>query len=199
MRGKEGVRYKGFTLIELLIVIAIILILIGIALPNFLEAQTRAKVAKVRADQRSITVAMESYALDNGGDYMPYNRWGSHANPRYFNALSTPIAYFTNVDVVSDPFFDAEIDEDLGMDRYGYNSDGLIRGLITRSSGTWEGILHDMRRWGIPGDHAVRYQITSSGPDQDLDMERRLLLYSSTNGTRSRGDLIRFGPFIKGQ
>ncbi|MBW7937580.1 MAG: prepilin-type N-terminal cleavage/methylation domain-containing protein, partial [Candidatus Omnitrophica bacterium] len=34
----------GFTLIELLIVIAIILILISIALPNFLEAQMRAKV-----------------------------------------------------------------------------------------------------------------------------------------------------------
>ncbi len=34
----------GFTLIELLIVIAIILILIAIALPNFMEAQMRAKV-----------------------------------------------------------------------------------------------------------------------------------------------------------
>ncbi|MBK7496274.1 MAG: prepilin-type N-terminal cleavage/methylation domain-containing protein [Candidatus Omnitrophica bacterium] len=34
---------RGFTLIELLIVIAIILILIGIALPNFLEAQVRAR------------------------------------------------------------------------------------------------------------------------------------------------------------
>ena len=32
---------RGFTLIELLIVIAIILILISIALPNFLEAQVR--------------------------------------------------------------------------------------------------------------------------------------------------------------
>jgi len=50
---------KGFTLIELLIVIAIILILIGIALPNFLSAQTRAKVTKVTGDMRSVGVLPE--------------------------------------------------------------------------------------------------------------------------------------------
>jgi prepilin-type N-terminal cleavage/methylation domain-containing protein len=189
-------RIDGFTLIELLIVIAIILILIAIALPNFIEAQTRAKVAKARADQRSITLAMESYALDNGGDYMPYNRWGNPANPRYLNALSTPIRYFTSADSVTDPFFDPEIDEDLGMDRYGYNSDGLVRGTALQSTGVWFRNISDMIRQGIPGVHAIRYQITSSGPDQVLNMENSLLLYSVTNGSRSPGDIIRFGPFI---
>lgn len=52
--------WKGFTLIELLIVIAIILILIAIALPNFLAAQVRAKVTRERADQRTIATAIES-------------------------------------------------------------------------------------------------------------------------------------------
>jgi len=56
---------KGFTLIELLIVVAIIAILAAIAVPNFLEAQTRSKVARVRADHRSMATGIETYFLDN--------------------------------------------------------------------------------------------------------------------------------------
>jgi prepilin-type N-terminal cleavage/methylation domain-containing protein len=56
---------KGFTLIELLIVIAIIAILAAIAVPNFLEAQTRAKVARVKSDQRSLATGLEAYYVDN--------------------------------------------------------------------------------------------------------------------------------------
>lgn len=56
---------KGFTLIELLIVVAIIAILAAIAVPNFLEAQTRAKVSRVKNDLRAISTAAESYRVDN--------------------------------------------------------------------------------------------------------------------------------------
>lgn len=56
----------AFTLIELLIVIAIIAILALIAVPNFLEAQTRAKVATVKANMRTIATGIESYFVDNG-------------------------------------------------------------------------------------------------------------------------------------
>ncbi len=52
---------RGFTLIELLIVIAIILILIAIALPNFLEAQIRARVTKANGELRSIATALFDY------------------------------------------------------------------------------------------------------------------------------------------
>ena len=58
-------RVKGFTLIELLIVVAIIAILAAIAIPNFLEAQTRSKVSRVKSDQRTLGTALESYYIDN--------------------------------------------------------------------------------------------------------------------------------------
>ena len=57
---------NGFTLIELLIVIAIIAILALIAVPNFLEAQVRAKVARSMSDMRSLATAIEAFAVDNG-------------------------------------------------------------------------------------------------------------------------------------
>src|SRR5437773_12166494 len=56
---------NAFTLIELLIVVAIIAILAAIAVPNFLEAQTRAKVSRVKSDLRSYATAVESYTVDN--------------------------------------------------------------------------------------------------------------------------------------
>jgi prepilin-type N-terminal cleavage/methylation domain-containing protein len=70
---------SGFTLIELLIVVAIIAILAAIAVPNFLEAQTRAKVTRAISDLRTIGIGLQSYIVDNNqipghwfnGDFFP--------------------------------------------------------------------------------------------------------------------------------
>ena len=62
---------KAFTLIELLIVVAIIAILAAIAVPNFLEAQTRAKVSRAVSDMRTLATAIESYYVDNN-KYPPF-------------------------------------------------------------------------------------------------------------------------------
>jgi prepilin-type N-terminal cleavage/methylation domain-containing protein len=107
---------KAFTLIELLIVVAIIAILAAIAVPNFLEAQTRAKASRAKADIRTYATAIESYAVDNnrpplGGAEAaksdPKN-WGIPSGNnqaikgRMFAQLTTPIAYLTSTP--RDPF-----------------------------------------------------------------------------------------------
>jgi len=55
----------AFALIELLIVVATIAILAAIAVPNFLEAQARAKVSRAHSDLRTIALAIQPYAVDN--------------------------------------------------------------------------------------------------------------------------------------
>jgi len=105
---------QGFTLIELLIVIAIIAILALIAIPNFLESQNRAKVARAQSDMRTLATALEAY----GSDYraMPVAYYGSPsayrkaADPagayyiykgayfiRHLQKLTTPVAYTTTI------------------------------------------------------------------------------------------------------
>lgn len=57
---------KGFTLIELVIVIAILGILAGIAVPHFMETSASARGAKVLADLRTIDSACTIYTINNG-------------------------------------------------------------------------------------------------------------------------------------
>jgi type II secretion system protein G len=90
---KYVVRLKGFTLIELLIVVAIIAILAAIAVPNFLEAQTRAKISRVRAELRSFATAIETYHID----YNKYPQSLPGAKGEEIVCLSTPVAYMNNL------------------------------------------------------------------------------------------------------
>lgn len=179
----------GFTLIELLIVIAIILILIAIALPNFLESQMRAKVARVQAEQRSFSIAMESYYQDFR-DYPP---------DQLLFKLTTPIQYMAQI--TADPFAPAIP----GRYDFVHQYDPYYFVLIRKpTQGGYDNLVADFNVYtGYPSNWTtgtndrsfhgrVLYQIRSIGPNKMNEYGSR---YSPTNGTKSNGDLNWFGPF----
>jgi len=64
--GKIVRTKRAFTLIERVIVVARVAILAAIPIPDFLEAQVRAKVSRAKTDMQTIAVAEEAYS--NGTD-----------------------------------------------------------------------------------------------------------------------------------
>jgi len=60
------VKRRGFTLIELMVVIAIIIILAAIAIPNYLSMTLRAKKSRIASEFATVAIALESYNTDWG-------------------------------------------------------------------------------------------------------------------------------------
>jgi prepilin-type N-terminal cleavage/methylation domain-containing protein len=66
---------RGFTLVELMVVVAIIAVIAGIIIPNYVHARRQAVVANSEANLKQIATALELY-FDDHQDYPA----GSHAN-----------------------------------------------------------------------------------------------------------------------
>ncbi len=157
--SRKGLSPVMLVLIVLAVVgvgmVFIIGMLAAIAVPNFLNAQDRAKVSRAQSEMRSIMNGLESYKIDNA------------VYPPSLNNLTTPIAYLRSVP--ADPFLEKD------GQHYGYRS----------------------------GTATYGYMIFSVGPDETLDApsdltaegaEKALIYYDSSNGIRSRGDVILTGP-----
>ncbi len=67
IKNKRAKTQRAFTLIELLVVISIIAVLMGILLPSLNRAREAAKRTMCLSNQRTVAVAMSSYAADNNG------------------------------------------------------------------------------------------------------------------------------------
>ncbi len=198
---------RAFTLIELLIVVAIIAILAAIAVPNFLEAQTRSRVSRVLADFRSVATAIESYAVDYN-NYPP----GYKTAPIYgLMALTTPTAYMT-VAYLWDPFRPPGFLP--SKSSYTYELMNANNKVIEAGSGPY--IVDPANPGGEP-TKGVWWWLTSRGPNNtfgfrpiepEYDITQRFyeaitypqglsdIVYDSTNGTISSGNIYRSGGTV---
>jgi prepilin-type N-terminal cleavage/methylation domain-containing protein len=179
--------YKyAFTLIELLIVVAIIGILAAIAVPNFLNAQVRAKVAKVSAEQKSVKDAYLMYKLDNNG--WPKHIDGDLAQHKF---ITTPIAYLSTS--LSDPFFNSKTGQN--TPEWGwFKGQYHMEPAYFWHTGQWPGLSkNDPTFWSQQSNTA--FFIISIGPDQVFEMQTASAnLYNVSNGTSSKGDIIHAVP-----
>ena len=67
MDGYKHPRMGGFTLVELMIVVAIIGVLVGVALPSYQTFVIKAKITDAIAATHQLKLALADYAISNGG------------------------------------------------------------------------------------------------------------------------------------
>lgn len=192
----------GFTLIELLIVVAIIAILAAIAVPNFLEAQTRAKVSRTRSDMRTIATALESYFVDNNKyptDRPPRTPVGGSGTETIGNELTSPIAYLSSLGIVDDVFKVGRTDLQTTDWRRRYNfrntlslavgppANNTFASHVARREGSWRLVSAGPDRFTF--NNALG---TNAADYQDFNFT---VNYDPTNGTISLGDIFRTAKF----
>ena len=169
---------SAFTLIELLIVVAIIGILAAIAVPNFMNARIRAKIAHSRSEMRTYLNTQQLYFMDMND--IPGHYDGKEEHCPYINLgyLSGPL---------TDPFTcdDPEVEKTYhqGMYHSTHLRDPMGVGRINP-------VFYE--EWVRKGKG---YVIFGEGPTR----EGSWIYYNPSNGIRSQGRILAASIRGKGQ
>ncbi len=207
----------AFTLIELLIVVAIIGILAAIAVPNFLNAQVRAKIARCQSDMRALATTVQTFQLERNlllvdfwdddtpegvarlkedfGLKQDHDRRGGLGG--IYVPLTTPVAYMSSI--VEDPFASIKKGDEnsglIGSDQYPpisylyIDEDPAIPG----SDYGWIGhfiATPTGKQLGWPQPKPGDFYMFAYGPDGVRQGGKTGLPYSSSNGMMSSGDFL---------
>lgn len=177
--GLRGKRRQGFSLIELLVVLAVIGIIVGIAVNNYLTAKVRAQVTAAQANLKALVDANINHYIDNGV-YISNPREVNGLPTAYFlkfsegglRSLTSPISYLSPM--VSDPFQHRRVPR----------ADGADAGMIF----SWH--------YGTDPGRNITFVFESVGPDGDLDFPFASLNESNPNEvvTLPSGTNVSAGP-----
>lgn len=208
----------AFTLIELLVVVAVVAILAAIALPNFLEAQTRAKVSAAISNQRVVVVALEAYRVDANAyppvqNIIPEDPLALIADCQ-LHGLTSPVAYIASAafkDTFGGPTVYTSLQKIPGTNPGLVPPDDFLPN--PRQSLLYYYYPYYAERLMSPELLRQRVAILSIGPDRadSLGAFSRLpdplfnslfsyaglasamsTIYDPTNGSVSSGDIVRF-------
>lgn len=197
-------REDSFTLVELLIVIAIIIIITAIAVPNLISANIKAKVKGIKSEMGSIAIALEDYRTDQGAypdeppsgydpDVIaqPNQVFDDHDDAIGLGELifpegvSDPVYLYR---IPGDPFNDSGEEEWNGTsgahnNHYCYfTSEGKYWALVSYGPDKDQNIDSYTKAWNAVDPNAPNHNTYKD------------LVYNPDNGITSSGDIVIIGP-----
>lgn len=178
---------------EIAVILGIVAVFLAIGLWQYRERRHISEVESFRDDMGTIALALNTYQNEQGvfpvPDFGP-DHSASYLAGRFPSSLTTPIAYINRLprDRYESPDAPPGFHYMRRNDKATTGGDPVLDGFV-------------LSQIGEPA-HDVDYVIWSPGPDLDTDTVEdasgaiRSMAYDPTNGARSNGDLLFWGPAI---